>query len=166
MITSLPTRRGYGDKFAETALSPVHPRRGDGTGLDCANTVTIAVSTHDEMTTVAEALRSDPRVMRSYTQTKQEGHEHAKKLFADQPDLLEMMQPDGIPAMVIVVPNDQTGTEAVAEQFRAQFLTVQAVRDGKPTVRSCGCRSVSRNMALLTASSSTPSRNSNGRTTW
>lgn len=61
----------------------------------CANTVTVVLNTDDEMTTVAEALRGDPRVTRSYAQTGQDAWEQFQRMFANQPELLEMTGPDG-----------------------------------------------------------------------
>jgi cell division protein FtsX len=50
-------------------------------------------------------------------------------MFANQPELLEMTGPDGLPAEVIVVPKDQTGPEAVADQLRAEFPTARSVKN-------------------------------------
>ncbi|MGW4398829.1 permease-like cell division protein FtsX [Amycolatopsis nivea] len=95
----------------------------------CANTVTIMLGTDAEMMAVARALRGDPRVMRAYTETKQDAYARFRKTYANQPELLELAEPDSASAMVTVVPKDQTATEGIAEQLRVQFPDARKVSD-------------------------------------
>lgn len=92
----------------------------------CANTVSVALGTDAEMAAVARALRDDPRVLRIYTETRQDGYVRFRKMFANE---LELLEPDAIPASVTVVPKNQTDTEGLAEQLRVQFPTAREVRD-------------------------------------
>jgi len=95
----------------------------------CANTVTVMLDTDAQMAAVARALRGDPRVLRAYTETKQEGYARVSTMFADQPDLLEMTGPDAMPASVTVMPKDPADTEKIADQFRVQFPEATSVKD-------------------------------------
>ncbi|GAA1025312.1 MULTISPECIES: permease-like cell division protein FtsX [Amycolatopsis] len=95
----------------------------------CANTVSVALGTDAEMAAVARALRGDPRVLRTYIETKQDSYARLRKMFAHQPDLLELLEPDAVPASVTVVPKNQTDTEGLAEQLRVQFPAARDVRD-------------------------------------
>ncbi|WP_134662234.1 MULTISPECIES: permease-like cell division protein FtsX [unclassified Amycolatopsis] len=95
----------------------------------CANTVTVMLGTDAEMMAVARALRGDPRVLRSYTETKQDGYVRFRKMFANEPELLELTSADALPASVTVVPKDQTDTEGIAEQLRVQFPEARKVSD-------------------------------------
>ncbi|ATY11901.1 hypothetical protein CU254_16595 [Amycolatopsis sp. AA4] len=89
----------------------------------------VLVGTDAEMAAVARTLRGDPRVLRSYPQTKQDGYARFREMFANEPELLELTEADVMPAAVIVVPKDQTGTEGLAEQFRVQFPQARRVSD-------------------------------------
>ncbi|MFI7121722.1 permease-like cell division protein FtsX [Amycolatopsis sp. NPDC049868] len=84
--------------------------------------------TDDDMMTIAEALRGDLRVMRVYTETKQEAYKRFSALFASQPELLELTGPEALPAVVTVIPMDQTEPDALADQFRTQFPAAQSVK--------------------------------------
>lgn len=95
----------------------------------CANTVSVMLGTDAEMAAVARELRGDPRVLRAYTETKQDGYARFRKMFANEPELLELMSVDAMPASVTVVPKDQTDTEGIAEQLRVQFPAARNVND-------------------------------------
>ncbi|WP_370937817.1 permease-like cell division protein FtsX [Amycolatopsis sp. cg13] len=95
----------------------------------CANTVTVMLGTDAEMAAVAWALRGDPRVLRSYTETQQDGYARFRKMFANEPELLELTSADTMPSLVTVVPMDQTGIEVLAEQFRVQFPKARRVSE-------------------------------------
>ncbi|MFD2473654.1 permease-like cell division protein FtsX [Amycolatopsis silviterrae] len=78
---------------------------------------------------VARVLRGDPRLLRSCTQTRQDGYARFRKMFANQPDLLDLLEPDAVPASVTVVPKNQADTEGFAEQLRVQFPAARKVSD-------------------------------------
>ncbi|UKD56776.1 permease-like cell division protein FtsX [Amycolatopsis sp. FU40] len=100
-----------------------------GTHEVCAGTVTVSLKTDAEMTAVARTLRGDPRVLRSYTETQQEAYARFRRIFANQPQLLETTGADAMPASVIVVPKDQNATAGIAGQFRVQFPAARKVSD-------------------------------------
>ncbi|WP_116205195.1 permease-like cell division protein FtsX [Amycolatopsis circi] len=95
----------------------------------CAGTVTVTLKTDAEMAAVARALRGDPRVLRSYTETRQEAYARFRRIFANQPDLLKTTGADAMPASVIVVPKDQTAIAGIAGQLRVQFPAARKVSD-------------------------------------
>ncbi|GAA1024745.1 MULTISPECIES: permease-like cell division protein FtsX [Amycolatopsis] len=95
----------------------------------CAGTVTISLKTDAEMADVARALRGDPRVLRSYTETQQEAYARFRRIFANQPELLSTTGADAMPASVMVVPTDQNATARIADQFRVQFRSARKVSD-------------------------------------
>ncbi|MET9259071.1 permease-like cell division protein FtsX [Amycolatopsis sp. NPDC004079] len=100
-----------------------------GTHDVCAGTVTVSLKTDAEMAAVARALRGDPRVLRSYTETQQEAYVRFRRIFASQPELLKTTGADAMPTSVIVVPKDQNATAGIAEQFRVQFPSARKVSD-------------------------------------
>lgn len=95
----------------------------------CAGTVTVRLGTDAEMAAVAQALRGDPRILRSYTETRQEAYARFRRIFANQPELLKTTGVDAMPASVVVVPKDQTAVAGVAGQLRAQFPAARKVSD-------------------------------------
>ncbi|MFB9927093.1 permease-like cell division protein FtsX [Amycolatopsis halotolerans] len=95
----------------------------------CAGTVTVSLKTDAEMAAVARALRGDPRVLRSYTETQQQAYVRFRRIFASQPELLKTTGADAMPTSVIVVPKDQNATAGIADQLRVQFPAARKVSD-------------------------------------
>lgn len=54
-------------------------------------------------------------------QTQQQTFEEYKRMFADQPDVLKLARPDGLPAVVKVVPNPGVPAGPVGDALSKQF---------------------------------------------
>lgn len=93
----------------------------------CGLRLLMALSDDTDMTATAQALRDDPKARRVLTETKAQAYERFKKLFADRPDLLELVTRDTLPAAVHLVPVAGTDVEGWANELRQRFPGVEKV---------------------------------------
>ncbi|MPZ80865.1 MAG: hypothetical protein GEV28_10885 [Actinophytocola sp.] len=71
------------------------------------------------MRLAAEELRGDPRVEAVETETRQETFERFKEIFADQPDLLDVVRPEALPASVTLLPVEGTSVDELYTALQA-----------------------------------------------
>lgn len=71
--------------------------------------ITVDFKTDDAMRTAERELRTDPRVRELTAHTKQENYALVKEIFANQPELLENVRPEAVPASLQVV--EQVGVD-------------------------------------------------------
>jgi hypothetical protein len=76
----------------------------------------------DEMRVAADALRDDPRAARVLTETRDEAFARFKKIFADQPDMLELVRPESMPAAIEVLTVDDVDPAALAADLPAEVV--------------------------------------------
>jgi cell division protein FtsX len=70
--------------------------------------------TDANMRAAGEELRDDPRIAVIEQETQAEAYERFKEIFADQPELLEVAEPDSLPASLAIVPVGVTPEELAA----------------------------------------------------
>lgn len=74
------------------------------------------------MRLAAEELRDDPRVEAVETETRQEAFERFKEIFADQPDLVDVVRPEALPASVTLLPVRGTSVDELYTAFQARDI--------------------------------------------
>lgn len=84
-----------------------------------------------DMRVAADRLRDDARVAKVTTQTMDEAYEGAKELFKDDPEMLELLRPNSIPAHVQVEPTPGVDFEAFEDELGKELNGVQRASASK-----------------------------------
>ncbi|ANN16687.1 hypothetical protein SD37_14155 [Amycolatopsis orientalis] len=93
----------------------------------CGIHLLMYLESDESMTLAAQAFQDDQKARRVLTETKAEAYERFKKLFADRPDLLEVVRPETLSAAVHLVPVAGTDAEAWAKDLRQRFPQAEKV---------------------------------------
>lgn len=91
--------------------------------------------TPDQHTSLRQDLASDPLVANVYYESKQEAYQRFKKLFRDQPDLVEATSPDALPASFRVKLDDPRQFAAIRDKYAAR-PGVDEIRDEREFLNS------------------------------
>ncbi|ONI75078.1 hypothetical protein ALI144C_40675 [Actinosynnema sp. ALI-1.44] len=91
----------------------------------------------EKMRQAADHLRGDPRFEKVEALTKRENYEKFKRIYANQPELLDLTRPESLPATVNLVVRDGSTGEEVAGALRRKFAqaevqTLQPYCDNPP----------------------------------
>lgn len=81
----------------------------------------------DDMRAAAAALDADPRVSRVRTETRNEAYVRFKEIFADRPDMIEVVRPEALPASVLVLPIDAVAPTDLADDLPDEVVGVDSV---------------------------------------
>lgn len=73
------------------------------------------------MAAAAERLKTDPRIRSVKTETKAEAYERAKALFKDDPELLDALTPDTMPASVELTVGPDVDTKALVTELNGSL---------------------------------------------
>jgi cell division protein FtsX len=87
----------------------------------CADHVILYFRTDEEMTVAVAELRKDPQVGSVKGETKAEAYERFKEIFTDQPELVELADPETMPASAEVGPTGDVDAERLAGRLRDEF---------------------------------------------
>jgi cell division protein FtsX len=74
-----------------------------------------------DMTRAADRLRTDPDVTKLVVETKQQSFERYKRLFADQPELLQLVRVEAMPARVGLEPAHNMNRVDLANKLKPMF---------------------------------------------
>ncbi|TDV54125.1 permease-like cell division protein FtsX [Actinophytocola oryzae] len=115
-VTVLAVVTYDGPGTASRPLVPEVPRSSV-----CLNKVILYFETDDEMRDAAARLRTHPQVESLIMETKAEAYERFKKIFADQPELVELARPEALPASVTIRPTPGTDADRLSKRLAADF---------------------------------------------
>jgi hypothetical protein len=93
----------------------------------CAS-VAVYFRTDDEMRAAAPSFHDDPKARRVFVETKAEAFVRFKKVFKDEPELLQSTQPDALPATVSLLAVPGTDLKAWARELHARFPNADQVQ--------------------------------------
>jgi hypothetical protein len=93
----------------------------------CTDRVLLYLDGDDVMTRAASAIADDPQIAKIYTQTTQQADERFRRIFADQPEILESTGPNVLGAVVHVVPSSRVGVRDLADRLRTRFPEAKKV---------------------------------------
>nr|WP_042191588.1 permease-like cell division protein FtsX [Kibdelosporangium sp. MJ126-NF4]CEL20172.1 Cell division protein FtsX [Kibdelosporangium sp. MJ126-NF4]CTQ97397.1 Cell division protein FtsX [Kibdelosporangium sp. MJ126-NF4] len=91
---------------------------------ECTRTVTLHFKkdqTDERMRKGAERLRGDSRFESLTTETQQEAYDRFQRIFASQPELLELTRKESLPAIVHLMARKGSTGEQVAPALRQEF---------------------------------------------
>ncbi|MBI2168783.1 MAG: ABC transporter permease [Actinobacteria bacterium] len=80
----------------------------------------VPTATQQQIDDVQQELKDSPNVKKFRFISKKEALDLFKRFFADQPELVEAVDPDTLPPSFRVVPKDPELTETIAVQFRGR----------------------------------------------
>ncbi|GAB3875765.1 permease-like cell division protein FtsX [Kibdelosporangium lantanae] len=114
--------------------------RDDATAdANVCRTITLFFRTDEAMAKAVDQLRGDPDVTAIVAETKQQAYERFKKVYADQPELLELTRPEAIRATVALEPAHNTNRQTLIDRLR-QTYPAQEVQDSCEHVDRVGNR--------------------------
>lgn len=85
--------------------------------------------TDEHMRRAADALRDDDRVAELTTETQQQAYERFKVVFKDQPDLVEQVRPDSLPASIEALPAEGISNTELARDLEKELTGVDSVEE-------------------------------------
>ncbi|MBP2325017.1 hypothetical protein JOF56_005402 [Kibdelosporangium banguiense] len=98
----------------------------------CSDTIMVYVQKDEDMTRVAGALAGDTQIAKVVTETSQEVDDRYRRVFANQPELRDLLKPGRLGAVIHVVPSSGTRTRELADRLRTQVTEASRV---EPIVR-------------------------------
>ncbi|RSM83582.1 hypothetical protein DMH04_23400 [Kibdelosporangium aridum] len=79
------------------------PTRAPGVPPPCESTIEITFATDAEMNKAAPDLENDDRFYNQSFVTQAQNYERLKRAFANQPDVLKVLRPESVPAVVTLM---------------------------------------------------------------
>jgi cell division transport system permease protein len=76
--------------------------------------------TDDQLQNLRTELENDPLVKEVFYESKREAYERFREMFADQPDFVDSVSPEALPASYRVSLNDPTQFTAIRDKYGAQ----------------------------------------------
>jgi hypothetical protein len=89
--------------------------------------VVVSFTTDQEMRLASGTFHDDPKVRRVFVETKAEAYARFKQIFKDQTELLQLTQPDSLPASVSLLAVPGTDLKAWAQELHARFTNAERV---------------------------------------
>lgn len=89
--------------------------------LTCTQPWRLYFTDDASMQAAVEPLRDDPRVASVRGVTMAQAFEEAKELFADDPEMLELLRPDQLPPSVEVLARPGTDPQQLGEEYRRKL---------------------------------------------
>lgn len=82
------------------------------------------------MRRAAKTLAGDEQVTWVQTETRQQAYQRFRRIFAQQPDLLELVRPEALPASVTLLPADGVYPGDLAKAITGELPEIDSVSAG------------------------------------
>jgi hypothetical protein len=89
--------------------------------------VVMSFHTDQEMRVAAGTFHDDPKARRVFVETKAEAYVRFKRIFKDEKELLQLTQPDALPASVQLIAVPGTDLKAWAQELHTRFKNADRV---------------------------------------
>jgi hypothetical protein len=89
--------------------------------------VVVYFHTDPEMRLASGTFRDDPKARRVFVETQAEAYTRFKRIFKDETELLQLTQPDSLPASVSLLAVPGTDLNAWAQELHARFPNADRV---------------------------------------
>lgn len=112
-----------------TSLNPVDQACLDAGGGPQVLVYFVSADSDGHMRRAADALRDDDRIARLDTVTQAEAYERFKEMFKDQPELVEQVRPESLPASIEVSPAEDVSYSELAGDLEDELTGVDEVQE-------------------------------------
>ncbi|MET0132910.1 MAG: permease-like cell division protein FtsX [Kibdelosporangium sp.] len=110
----------------------------------CPNSAIVYFDTDEAMRQGADVLRGDSRLAEVEQQTKQQAYVRFREVFADQPELLDRIQPDTLPSSLYVTGSGAINKQDLLAELKARFPGLEVNDACDPRAPSAGPAPTSR----------------------